>query len=88
MNISSQADYDRSLNIQKPRDVILRRAMLAANIPNFPLPLEQALAVYPFLKEITSHNRSLSILLIYKIGTRKVKYVIINNGNDSEYSFS
>lgn len=81
MPITSSADYERVKNIQKPRDAILRRAMVAANIPDFPLPLEQAITVNPFFQEKTTRNRSLNILLIHKNGTNEVSYVVISHGN-------
>lgn len=81
MPITSPADYERVKNIQKPRDAILRRAMVAANIPDFPLPLEQAITVNPFFQEKTARNRSLNILLIHKNGSHEVSYVVISHGN-------
>ena len=86
MTISTPADYQRAMTTQKPRDAILRRAMVAANIPDFPLPLEQAVAVNPFFREKTSRNNMLNIMLIHKNGNNDVKYVIISNGTEQEFA--
>ena len=86
MAISTPADYQRAMTTQKPRDAIIRRAMVAANIPDFPLPLEQAITVYPFFREKTSRNNMLNIMLIHKNGNQEVKYVIISNGNEHEFA--
>ena len=86
MNISTPADYQRAMTTQKPRDAILRRAMVAANIPDFPLPLEQAVTVNPFFKEKTSRNNMLNIMLIHKNGNNDIKYVIISNGTEQEFA--
>ena len=86
MTISTPADYQRAMTTQKPRDAILRRAMVAANIPDFPLPLEQAITVNPFFREKTSRNNMLNIMLIHKNGNQEIKYVIISNGNEHEFA--
>ena len=86
MAISTPADYQRAMTTQKPRDAIIRRAMVAANIPDFPLPLEQAVTVNPFFKEKTYRNNMLNIMLIHKNGNNDIKYVIISNGTEQEFA--
>jgi len=77
---------DQSLNIQKPRDAIIRRAMVAANLRDFPMQSTDAEAIFPFFQEKTHRNPVLNIFLIYKKGTQEINYVMIRNGEIHRYS--
>jgi hypothetical protein len=83
---SAAVNAEQSLNIQKPRDAILRRAMVAANLRDFPMPDTNAEAIFPFFQEKTRSNPVLNILLIYKKNGNEINYVIIHNGEIQRHS--
>ena len=83
---AAAANPEQTLNIQKPRDAIIRRAMVAANLRDFPMPATDAEAIFPFFQEKTRRNAVLNIFLIYKKGAQEINYVIIRNGEIHRYS--
>jgi len=75
-----------NLKVQRARDLCIRQAMVAEQLPNFPMSENEALDIFPFFKEITSMNPLLNILLIYKNYGEEVNYIIIRNNNTYMYS--
>jgi len=75
-----------SFQKQRPRDAILRKAMIREGIPDFPLDTSDASIWFPFLQEKTREIPELNIILIYKICDKELECKTIRSGGVYLYS--
>ena len=77
---------ERHMNLQKSRDANLRRAMVNASLPDFPLPEATVGPIFPFFQEKTRQIPLLNIILVYKSGEREVSTTLIRGGQITSYT--
>jgi len=74
------------LEKQRPRDAILRRAMVAHGIPDFPLRPNEVDQWIPFLQQKIRDIPQLNIVLIHKNGNIPELYRVIRGDAVDVYS--